>query len=204
MQFLPWVQVWTLPRGSAWQCSSESATNVSALLPYLRDSSPVSAVIPAEYTEQLTCLMRYPPLDAPIEGVAPIALLVQQAQRLQQLPSPSTGVSVVMQNRDLLNIPVIVPDPPVRPTRRTRESRAASVPGRPPTMQSQSARESQVGLPEVTARNPLDKSEGLKINRAFFNTVSEIRVRFHFDAVLYVFSDRFPFNRGIYPSSLAR
>lgn len=146
--------------------------------------------------------MRYPPLDTPIEGIAPIALLVQQAHRLQQFPSPSTGVSVVIQNRDLLNIPVVVPDPPVRPARRTRDSRAASVPGRPPVMQSQSARESQVGLPESVTRNLLDKNEGLKINRAFFNTVSEIRVRF--DIILYVSPHRFPFNRGIYLSSPAR
>jgi len=202
MPFLLRTQVWTLPLGSAWQCSCESATNVSALLPCLWSGSHVSAVIPAEYTEQLTCLMRYPPLDTPIEGVTPVALLVQQAHRLQQFPSPSTGVSVVIQNRDLLNIPVVVPDPPARPARRTRESRAASVPGRPPAMQSQSARESQVGLPEMIARNLLDKSDGLKINRAFFNTVSEIRVRF--DAILCVSPDRFQFNREIYPSSLAR
>ena len=136
-----------------------------------------SAVIPAEYTEQLTCLMRYPPLDNSFEGVAPTVLLVQQALRLQQFPHPSTGVSVVIQNRDLLDIPAAVPDRPARPARRTRELRSASVYGRLPVMQSQSSTESQVGLPEVIARNLLDKSEGLGINRAFFNTVSEIRVR---------------------------
>jgi TBC1 domain family protein 5 len=162
-----------------WRCSSGSATDVSAFLRSLRNGSPLSAVIPTEYTEQLTYLMRYPPLDTPIEGVAPTALLVQQALRLQQSPSPSTGVSIVMQNRDLLNISAAVPDLPARSARRTRESRAISAPGRPPVMQSQSARESQVGLPEMIARNFLDKSEGLGINRAFFNTVSEIRVRFN-------------------------
>jgi len=134
--------------------------------------------------------MRYPPLDNPLEGVAPTALLVQQALRLQQSPSPSTGVSVVIQNRDLLNIPAAVPDLPARPARRTRELRSASVHGRPPVMQSQSVRESQVGLPEMIARNFLDKSEGLGINRAFFSTVSEIRVRFN--ALLYIFPDLFP------------
>ena len=58
-------------------------------------------------------------------------------------------------------------------------------------MQSQSVRESQVGLPEIIARNILDKSEGLGINRAFFNTVSEIRVRF--GATIYISSDLFSF-----------
>ena len=143
-----------------------------------------TAVIPAEYTEQLTYLMRYPPLDNPFEGVAPTVLLVQQALRLKQFPYPSTGVSVVIQNRDLLNIPAAVPDLPARPTRRRRELRSTSVHGRLPAIQTQSATESQVGLPEVIARNLLDRSEGLGINRAFFNTVSEIRVRFY--AIPYV------------------
>lgn len=134
--------------------------------------------------------MRYPRFDNPFEGVAPTALLVQQALRLQQSPYPSTGVSIVIQNRDLLDIPVAVPDPPTRPARRTRELRSTSVHGRLPVMQTQSSRESQVGLPEMIARNLLDKSEGLGINRAFFNTVSEIRVRF--SAIPYVSPDMFP------------
>jgi len=178
LDIAPWVCVAMLIRiRNKCQCTLSCSRNVPL----------ISAVIPAEYTEQLTCLMRYLPLDTPIEGVAPTALLVQQALRLQQSPSPSTGVSVVMQNRDLLNIPAVVPDPPARPARRTRESRAASMHGRPPMMHSQSARELQVGLPEMIARNLLDKSEGLGINRAFFNTVSEIRVRF--GAIPYISSD---------------
>jgi TBC1 domain family member 5 len=178
LEIAPWVCVAMLIRIRN-KCQCILAQFAGCLL--------VSAVIPAEYTEQLTYLMRYPPLDTPIEGIAPTALLVQQAHHLQQFPSPSTGVSVVVQNRDLLNIPVAVPDPPARPTRRTRESRAASASGRLSMPQNQSVRESQVGLPEMIARNLLDKSEGLGINRAFFNTVSEIRVRF--SATLCVSSD---------------
>ncbi|CAG7846481.1 SubName: Full=Related to molybdenum cofactor biosynthetic protein {ECO:0000313/EMBL:CCA66895.1} [Serendipita indica DSM 11827] len=128
-------------------------------------------LLPSDYSEQLTYLLRYPAAEG---GALHVSLLLQQAVRLSQEPNTSTGASIVLQNRNLLGIPIEVPEPPARPTPRRRGDRPqqqqTSI--RTPTEKRESP---QPGFPELIARNIIDKSESLGINRAIFNTVSEIR-----------------------------
>ena len=93
----------------------------------------------------------------------------------------ATGASVVYENRNLLNITSEVPEPPPPPMKRRTEQ------GRMPAMNDGSLRMLQrpmhsryassgsLGLPDI-ARNILDRSESLGINRTVMNAVSEIKV----------------------------
>ena len=95
-----------------------------------------------------------------------------------------------MENRNLLNIPLEIPEPqrtpariqrPVARKRSSTDSQQAG-PSKPqqaqhrPVPQSQSL---QLGFPELFARGLLEKSESLGINKTVMNAVSEIRVSFH-------------------------
>ncbi|KAG8867855.1 hypothetical protein FRC20_004674 [Serendipita sp. 405] len=132
-------------------------------------------LIPSDYSEQLTYLLRY---STSVEGGSSLhlSLLLQQAIRLSQDPNTSTGASIVLQNRNVLGIPIEVPEPPVRPTSRRRGDRPQipQIPNSAPRT-AHERKESQFGFPEIIARNILDKSESLGINRAIYNTVSDIR-----------------------------
>lgn len=86
------------------------------------------------------------------------------------------------ENRNLLNIPLEVPDPPIQMRRRTRlperghHSSSSDLHG---TSTSQGERQSstfQIGLPELIARGLLDRGESLGINKTVMNAVSEIKV----------------------------
>ncbi|CAE6457337.1 unnamed protein product [Rhizoctonia solani] len=93
-------------------------------------------LIPAEYTDALTYILRYPsppslsqplsPSNADPSGpILETHLLVQQALMLRANPSPSTGATIVLQNRSLLDIPIEAPSPP--PPQQRRGGRRTSL-----------------------------------------------------------------------------
>lgn len=134
-------------------------------------------VIPSDYSEQLTYLLHYP--TAPNDGPLHISLLLQQAVRLSQEPNTSTGASIVLQNRNILGIPIEVPERPARPNSRKRGDARLAHASKQSVSEKRDARDtssSAPGFPETIARNILERGESLGINRAFFSTVSEIRV----------------------------
>ncbi|CAE6472089.1 unnamed protein product [Rhizoctonia solani] len=92
-------------------------------------------LIPGEYTTALTYLLRYPPppssqpsspsdIDT-LSRSLETHILVQQALMLRANPSPSTGATIVLQNRSILDIPIEAPSPP--PPRQRRGGRRRSV-----------------------------------------------------------------------------
>lgn len=126
-----------------------------------------------------------------------MSLLLAQAQTLQSAPNPASGVTVAMQNRDALGIPMEVPEPPPPPRRsrrdRDRDRRLQSPPTaaglerrrspQPGGVQAyantltsrigsyaEQYRRDQFGLPELFSKGLSD------INGVVSNTVSEIRV----------------------------
>ncbi|KAI0032327.1 rab-GTPase-TBC domain-containing protein, partial [Vararia minispora EC-137] len=145
-------------------------------------------LIPSDYSAQLTYLLRYPtpPVSTSIHHAT---LLLHHALTLQMSPTPSTGATITIENRNILNIPVEVPDPPPPPVRRSsRPGEAqrrrqtmyddASVPEAGPSHRPGSfgrVTGNQLGLPEMIARNLLDRGEALGINKTIYNAVTEIR-----------------------------
>ncbi|KAH7340523.1 rab-GTPase-TBC domain-containing protein [Rhizoctonia solani] len=86
-------------------------------------------LISAEYTDALTYLLKYPPPPSPSQPPSPsdtnppspglqTHMLVQQALMLRANPSPSTGATIVLQNRSVLDIPIEAPSPPPPQQRR--------------------------------------------------------------------------------------
>lgn len=132
-------------------------------------------------------LLRYPP--CPIrEEAAPhhILLLIRQATALEILHTPSAGASLAVENRNILNIPIEVPEPPVivkrraRPIERTHQSSASEhISGSASTESLRQQPSFQLGFPELIARGLLDRGESLGINKTVMNAVSEIKVRLH-------------------------
>lgn len=146
-------------------------------------------VIPSDYSTQLTYLLRYPtpPLAAP-DLPHHATLLLRQAVALQMSPNPSTGASIVVENRNLLNIPIEIPDPPAVPLRRAQRSERSHQPSgseSPSRRDLSGSRQGhyqqpsfQMGLPESIARGILDRGESMGINKSFLSAVSELRVSF--------------------------
>lgn len=143
-------------------------------------------LIPADYSEQLTYLLRYP--SPPVSsGTHHITLLLRQALALQMAPTPSTGASITIENRNILNIPIEVPEPPQRSPRGGRQGRRQAVsvdeagagagrpvpPGHAHTM-GRAGGAQQYGLPEI-AKNLYDRGEALGINKTIFHAVSELK-----------------------------
>jgi TBC1 domain family member 5 len=150
-------------------------------------------VIPSDYSGQLTHLLRYssnlPMESTPSAAPHHTALLVRQALTLQMSPTPAVGTSIVFENRNLLNIPIEVPEPPPPPSRRRRgehlSGRRKSVSEtRPASLESGYSNRGSLGrsangqlnLPDF-AKGLLDRGEALGINKTFMNAVSEIKVR---------------------------
>lgn len=143
-------------------------------------------VIPSDYSGQLTCLLRYPshpPQNGPISTpVHSSILLIRQALTLQMSPTSATGVSIVHENRNLLGVPVEVPESPPPPTRRRPrpEGRGQSV--SEANTSSNAVRthvrqgSSPMGLPEMIARNLLERGESLGINKTVMNAMTELKV----------------------------
>jgi TBC1 domain family protein 5 len=160
-------------------------------------------VIPSDYSEQLTCLLRYPGHATPDLDHAtphPSSLLLRQALALQLSPTPATGASLVVENRNFLHIPSDVPEPPPPPPRRKgrpapTHQKVASDTASPSTettgaksgafgtvrnthLKQLSQQAQNMGLPDI-ARGLLDRGESFGINKTnFFSAVSELRVCF--------------------------
>ncbi|KAI6117723.1 RabGAP TBC [Pisolithus croceorrhizus] len=136
-------------------------------------------LIPSDYSTQLTYLLRYPPCPAPDPG-APhhIVLLIRHATALEISPSPATGATLMMENRNMLNIPLDVPDPPVarrRPRQAERTHQAMSPETSNMGTTGSQAYSPQLSFPELLARGLLDRGESLGINRTVMNAVSELK-----------------------------
>ncbi|CCM05040.1 uncharacterized protein FIBRA_07242 [Fibroporia radiculosa] len=146
-------------------------------------------LIPSDYSDQLTFLLRYPPLPTSQASADPSSihhatLLLRQALTLQMSPSPTTGVSVIHENRNLLDIPVETPEPPPPPPlRRPRpgqRGQSFSNTARSASSGNSKANHGRqqsgpMGLPEMFARGLLERSESLGINKTVMNAVSELK-----------------------------
>ncbi|KAG2367540.1 rab-GTPase-TBC domain-containing protein [Suillus spraguei] len=134
-------------------------------------------LIPSDYSMQLTYLLRYPPSQAEDGALHHTILLLRQASSLEMSRTPSAGAIVMTENRNLLNIPLEVPDPPVQMRRRARPPISSDFHGTSPG-QGEHMRQSpsfQMGLPELIARGLMDRGESLGINKTVMNAVSELR-----------------------------
>lgn len=139
-------------------------------------------------------LLRYPPYQVHEEG-APhhILLLIRQATALEVLHTPSAGASLAIENRNLLNIPLEVSEPPpvvrrkARPIERTHQTTSSEhISGSPSTEGLRQQPSFQLGFPELIARGLLDRGENLGINKTVMNAVSELKVRLHGAFEVYV------------------
>lgn len=156
----------------------------------------VNPVIPSDYSAQLTYLLRYPSPSPPstpsLDGppVNPCTLLIRQALTLQMSPTPTTGVSIIYENRNLLDIPVEVPKQPPPPVRRRPplgQRASSSDTHLPPRLNAEASGSRSygghtrqgsagMGLPEMIARGLLERGESLGINKTVMNAVSELKV----------------------------
>ncbi|KAL0572940.1 hypothetical protein V5O48_009030 [Marasmius crinis-equi] len=138
-------------------------------------------LIPADYTGQLTVLLKYPPPPAPGEtGVVHghhTSLLLRQALALQMSPNPSTGASVVTENRNFLGIPIDIPEPaPAPPRRRPSQHSPDKFSPRPgPSSHARQSSGTQIGFPEMFARGLVERGESLGINKTLMSAVTELR-----------------------------
>ncbi|KAG6820607.1 hypothetical protein H0H93_014523 [Arthromyces matolae] len=134
----------------------------------------------ADYSGQLTALLRYPSPESPAFEDAPhhSLLLLRQALALQMSPTPSTGASLILENRNMLNIPVEISAAPLQHNRRAQNRAVASTThGRlaAPVQGSRQVATSPMGLSEMIARGLMEKGESLGINKTLMTAVSEIR-----------------------------
>ena len=141
--------------------------------------SPQISVIPSDYSTQLTYLLRYPACPPPEAG-APhhIILLIRHATALEISPHPATGATLMIENRNFLNIPLEVSEPPI-PRRRARQPQEKNqVPGSEASASGASGSQMlpQLSFPELFTRGLLDRGESLGINRTVMNAVSELKV----------------------------
>ncbi|KAF8212316.1 rab-GTPase-TBC domain-containing protein [Mycena galopus ATCC 62051] len=132
-------------------------------------------LIPSDYSGQLTSLLRYP-AHPTADGPHHTSILLRQALALQMVPTQATGNSLVLENRNFLNIPTEVPEPPPPPQRRgARAGRdKAPVAGGAKTSDPRQPSTQQMGL-ETFARGLLEKGESLGINKTIMSAVPELR-----------------------------
>ncbi|TFK42631.1 rab-GTPase-TBC domain-containing protein [Crucibulum laeve] len=141
-------------------------------------------LIPADYSNQLTILLRYPsPSSQDVMAGAPhhTSLLIRQALALQMSSTPAAGVSLMIENRNFLNIPLEVPTPPPVQKRghsgRQQSASAGRIGGDTSSSRGHARQPSspQMGLPEMIARGLLERGESLGINKTLMSAVSELR-----------------------------
>jgi TBC1 domain family member 5 len=152
-------------------------------------------VISADYSGQLTVLLRYPTPrpHLSVDG-APhhTALLLRQATALQMSPTPSTGASLMIENRNLLNIPVEALVPSTSPPRNQSFNGLdkATTSSRSSQRHSRQQPSQPMGLPEMIARGLLERGESLGINKSLMSAVSELRVSLRFvgPCIFFAFS----------------
>lgn len=143
-------------------------------------------LIPGDYSAQLTALLHYPPLpESKLDGAPNHAcLLLQQALSLQMAPTPSTGASLMMENRTLLNIPLELPTSTFQQS--TRRQADKSYPSSSSNVRSgvesdhvpyhtRHTSSPSLGIPEMIARGLIERGESLGINKTLMSAVSEIR-----------------------------
>lgn len=100
---------------------------------------------------------------------------------MQMAPSVATGAAVVYENRNLLNIPVELPDSLPSPMRRRPpvgergKSYSSADIGIRRAEHSRHQSSGSMGLPEILARGLLDRGESLGINKTVMNAVSELK-----------------------------
>ena len=144
-------------------------------------------MIQADYSGQLTTLLRYPSPPALLhENMGTVnhtSLLVRQGLALQLAPSPETGATIMLENRTLLDIPIEVSsalaptsprrrDTPTRPHPSVLPDQYNASPGRHVKQQSLSS----ATISDFT-RGLVERGESLGINKTLMNAVSEIRVK---------------------------
>ncbi|KAK7043610.1 hypothetical protein VNI00_008221 [Paramarasmius palmivorus] len=129
-------------------------------------------LLSADYTGQLTVLLRYPtPASDDPGSIHHTNLLLRQALALQMSPTPATGSSLVLENRNILNIPVDIPEPAPVPRRRAPPAQTP----RSPDGHSRQPSSPQMGIPELIARGLVERGESLGINKTLMSAVSELR-----------------------------
>lgn len=154
----------------------------------------IIVVIPSDYSSQLTYLLRYPSTSFSLHpsDANHAVLLLRQAFALYTAPSPATGASIMVENRNLLHIPIEVPDAPESRKRNAKPRRTTSAEvlqtkgrvgedgaGTSSRRRNETGAQSvQIGLPELIARGLMERGESLGINKTVMNAVSELRVRF--------------------------
>jgi hypothetical protein len=166
-------------RGHAYQNSQRMY--VSGVFTYKLFTMIV--VIPADYSGQLTTLLRYPsPTSAnKIEGTPHhTVLLIRQALALQIAPIPTTGASIAMENRTFLNILLEVPtsSPASSMKRHTRPplSSTGSEDSSPARGHSRQVSSPAIGISDMLTRGLVERGESLGINKTLLSAVTEIRV----------------------------
>ena len=179
----PPTQLWSWLNGCALQCSFASGMNVRVAPCSSKSYLTLWVVIPADYSGQLTALLRYPapPETRPASRVNHTCLLLQQALFLQRTPNPSSSATVAMENRTALNIPIEVPVPPPPPQRRPvqRRQQAGTSPNGEGPRHLGHVRQSSsppLGIPEMLARGILERGESLGINKTLISAVAELKV----------------------------
>lgn len=138
-------------------------------------------VITGNYNDQLTNVLRYPsiPTGQDTKSSNVPSLLLMQARSLMSYPNPSTGVSIIMQNRSELGIAV-------QPRELSSPRQTHKLPSSAFTLKSHSPVSSLSGpslldkqsLPNKIHRI-LDNNNSLGIQRSFQNTlgaISDLRV----------------------------
>lgn len=140
-------------------------------------------VIPADYSGQLTTLLRYPsPTSAnKVEGSPHhTVLLLRQALALQIAPMPATGASIAMENRTFLNIllevPTSSPASSMKRTTRPPLSSTGSEESLSARGHSRQVSSPAIGISDMLTRGLVERGESLGINKTLLSAVTEIRV----------------------------
>ena len=166
--------------GYAWPCLLEFATNVRLWRLHTYKLFTMVVVIPADYSGQLTTLLRYPSPTSmnKVEGTPHhTVLLIRQALALQIAPMPATGASIAMENRTFLNILLEVPT--LSPTKRTTRpplSSAGSEDSPSARGHSRQVSSPAIGISDMLTRGLVERGENLGINKTLLSAVTEIRV----------------------------
>ncbi|KAI0086643.1 hypothetical protein BDY19DRAFT_959591 [Irpex rosettiformis] len=149
-------------------------------------------LIPADYSTQLTYLLRYPSSATGLSSstpppVHPCALLLRQALTLQMSPTVATGATVNQENFNLLNIPIEIPEatPPMMRRRAASKNQPYPTSEAGPSSRGPLTPDNNrmhfkhgsasMGIPEMIARGLLERGESLGINKTVMNAVSEFK-----------------------------
>ncbi|CAD6939585.1 unnamed protein product [Tilletia controversa] len=116
----------------------------------------------ADNSMALQLLLRFPTDQAfPTDKPEAVDLLIAQARQLQSAPTPSTGVQVVMQNRDELGIQIeqppsgpIVSDPPRLRTVAATMGPSGMRPGEARTVSGARSERRRIALPDRSGTQP--------------------------------------------------